>query len=346
MKISSKPFGSLPSGKQAFLYRLENNNGIVAEVTNYGCTVISLCIPDRNGVEADIVTGYRTFDEWIKNPAYFGCLVGRTCNRIDGAKFSIDGIEYKVTANDGEIQLHGGFSGFQNKIWDASVIEKDDRVGLSMEYISPDGEEGFPGNVIVKVIYSLNNKNEFSMEFHAESDKATPINLTNHTYFNLAGENSGTIYSQELLILADKITETNSKGIPTGNFIHVKDTPFDFSYAHAIGDHIHELPMGYDDNFVLRNQTGELAKAVIAYDPISGRVMEILTSEPGVQLYTSNWFDGSITGKGGSPYRKHNAFALETQHYPDSMNHAGFPNVILRPGEHYQSKTIWKFSTK
>jgi len=346
MKITSKPFGQLPSGEQAFLYHLENDDGIVIEITNYGCTVTSLSTPDRQGIPADIVTGYQQFEDWLANPAYFGCLVGRTCNRVGGAKFPIDGIEYKVSANQGKFQLHGGFEGFHKKLWNASVLETEGKVGLYLEYFSRDGEEGFPGNLKVKVFYFLDNKNEFCMEFHAETDKATPVNLTNHTYFNLAGENSGTVLKQELLILGDKITETTPDCIPTGNFIPVYGTPFDFTEFHPIGERIHALNMGYDDNYVLRNQSGELLLAATAFDPASGRILDIYTTEPGIQLYTSNWFDGSLTGKSGSTYLKHQAFALETQHYPDSMNHPGFPDVILRPGGHYQSQTVWKFSTK
>jgi aldose 1-epimerase len=346
MKISSTPFGQLPSGEEAYLYHLENDTGIVMEITNYGCTIISMSVPDRSGISKDIVTGYRSFEEWLENPAYFGCLVGRTCNRIGGAKFSIDGIEYEVSANNDNFQLHGGFEGFNKKIWKTSLIETDKKIGLSFEYLSPDGEEGFPGNLKVNASYILNNKNEFSMEFKAETDKATPVNLTNHAYFNLSGENSGTIYKQELRILADFITETSPESIPTGKLIPVEGTSFDFRAFHPIGERIHDLTVGYDDNFVLRNQSGKLSLAATAIDPESGRILEVFTTEPGIQLYTSNWFDGSLLGKSGVPYFKHQAFALETQHYPDSMNQPGFPNVILRPGKNYHTQTVWKFSVK
>jgi aldose 1-epimerase len=346
MKITSKPFGLLPSGEQAFLYHLENDNGIVIEITNYGCTVTSLLTPDRNGIQADIVTGYRSFEEWLANPAYFGCLVGRTCNRIGEARFTLDNKVYKLTANHGKHSLHGGIQGFSHRIWNASVMETEGMVGLYLEYMSADHEEGFPGNLKVKVFYCLNNQDEFRMEFHALTDKATPVNLTNHAYFNLAGENSGTIYDQELQLFSDQITETDSESIPTGRLLDVKGTPFNFTESHAFGDFIHELEVGYDDNYVLRNQSGELQPAAIAYDPASGRTLEILTTEPGIQLYTSNWFDGSTIGKSGTPYEKHQAFALETQHFPDSMNRPEFPSVILRPGEHFNSQTVWKFSTK
>jgi aldose 1-epimerase len=346
MKITSKSFGTIPSGKKAFLYHLENDHGIVIEITNYGCTVTSLLTPDRNGKQADIVTGYRSFEEWVKNPSYFGCLVGRTCNRIGGAAFSLDGVEYKVSVNHGKHSLHGGIESFSYKLWNASVMETEGMVGLYLEYLSADNEEGFPGNLKVKVFYCLNNDNEFRMEFHALTDKATPINLTNHAYFNLAGENSGTIYNQELQLFSDRITETDNESIPTGRLLEVKGTPFDFTRSHAIGDFIHDLEHGYDDNYVLRNPSGELKPAAIAYDPGSGRVLEISTTEPGIQLYTSNWFDGTFIGKGGSPYSKHQAFALETQHFPDSMNRPEFPSVILRPGEHFKSQTVWKFSIR
>jgi len=345
MKISKEHIGFLPDKREAFLFRLENENEVKVTITNYGGTIVSLEVPDKNGTLADVVLGMPSWEGWIENPNYFNCIVGRTCNRIGGAKFTIDGVEYKVSANQGEISLHGGFNGFHHKLWEAEVFQDNDKAWLELTYLSADGEEGFPGNLSVKTIYTLNSKNEISVEFFAITDKATPVNLTNHAYFNLGGEGSGEIYSHELMISSDMITETDKNSIPTGNMISVEGTPFDFTEPHKIGERIEQLNIGYDDNFALRNQTGNLALAARVFEPNSGRVLEVLTTEPGVQVYTSNWFDGSINGKCGKPHTSHTAFCLETQHYPDSMNHPGFPDVILRPGKEFYSKTVWKFST-
>lgn len=344
MKVSSTLFGHTKDNKEVLLYTFENDNGIKVKISNYGGTIISLIVPDRNGLMADVILGLPTWEEWILNPAYFNCIVGRTCNRIAGARFELDGIEYKLTANSEHFQLHGGFLGFHLKLWEASAFERNDEIGLKLEYLSVDGEEGFPGNLTVKAIYTLNNRNELSLELFAETDKATPVNLTNHAYFNLSGEGSGDIYSHEMMICSDKITVTDSNSLPTGAFASVSGTPFDFIEPHKIGERIEQLFKGYDNNFVLRNQNGELALASWVHDPDSGRVLEIFTTEPGIQLYTSNWFDGALIGKCGKPHLNHSAFCLETQHYPDSMNHPEFPSVILRPGQEFFSKTVWKFS--
>jgi aldose 1-epimerase len=346
MKVTSEHFGFLPDGREAMLFTLKNDNGVILKITNYGGTIISLVVPDKNGSSADVVLGLSSWENWIENPAYFNCIVGRTCNRIGGAGFNIDGVNYKVSANQGEFQLHGGFQGFNKKIWKAATLEHKDEIGIELEYLSIDGEEGFPGNLDVKAIYTLNNKNEISTEFFAETDKATPVNLTNHAYFNLSGEGSGDIYSHELMIYADSITVTDSNSIPTGAFAAVAETPFDFTEPRMIGERIDQLNNGYDNNFALRNQNGELTLAARVLDPKSGRILEVHTTEPGVQLYTSNWFDGTLVGRCGKPHLSHTAFCLETQHFPDSMNHTEFPNVILRPGEQYSSQTTWKFLTQ
>lgn len=346
MKISSEHFGFIPGNREAFLYTLTNDTGVTLKITNYGGTVVSLEVPDKNGLGTDVVLGMPDFNSWLENPAYFNCIVGRTCNRIGGAKFSIDGVEYKVSANQGEFQLHGGYEGFHLKLWDALPFQSGDKVGLELRYLSHDGEEGFPGNLTVSAIYTLNNANEISLEFLAETDKPTPVNLTNHAYFNLGGEGSGQIYAYELQLLADKYTITDSNCIPTGEIASVAGTPFDFTEPRKIGERINQLYKGYDTNFVLNNQSGELALAAKVLEPVSGRILEVFTTEPGVQLYTSNWFDGTMNGKSGKPHTLHSAFCLETQHYPDSMNQPGFPTVILRPGEQYRSQTIWKFSNQ
>jgi aldose 1-epimerase len=343
MKINSSHKGTTLSGKPVTEFRMTNDQGITVTVINYGCTITSLEIPDRNGNFEDVVTGYKRWDDWMKNPAYFGCMIGRTCNRIGGAKFSIDGFEYRVSANHGNYQLHGGIDGFSHKLWDAISYQEKGKIGIRFTYLSADGEEGFPGNLQVSVDYSLDNQNHFTMKAEAETDKATPVNLTNHAYFNLAGEGSGDILGHQLQILADQITETDAGMIPTGRLLSVENTPFDFREFHTIGERISELMMGYDDNYALISKSGRLAMAAIARDPLSGRVLEIYTTEPGIQLYTSNWFDGSIAGKRGISYFKHGAFALETQHYPDSMNHPEFPSVILRPGDRFNTETQWRF---
>jgi aldose 1-epimerase len=343
MKVTVEHFGFLPDGREALLFTLKNDNGVILKITNYGGTIISLVVPDKNGSLADVVLGLSSWENWIRNPAYFNCIVGRTCNRIGGAGFSIDGVNYKVSANQEKFQLHGGFQGFNKKIWNAASFQHTDEIGIELEYISVDGEEGFPGNLNVKAIYTVNNKNEISLGLYAETDKATPVNLTNHAYFNLSGEGSGDIYSHELMICADSITVTDSNSIPTGAFAAVTGTPFDFTEPRMIGERIDQLNYGYDNNFALRNQNGEFTLAARVLDPKSGRILEVHTTEPGVQLYTSNWFDGTLTGRCGKPHLSHTAFCLETQHFPDSMNHTEFPNVILRPGEQYLSQTTWKF---
>ena len=346
MKTEITPCGLLPDGRQARLFTLVNADGMALAVSDYGCTIHSLLVPDRNGKLADVVTGYRNWEDWIENPAYFGCVVGRTCNRIGGARFMIDGREFKVSANVGVNQLHGGFEGFNRKLWDARMFEEQNAAGVEFRYLSVDGEEGFPGNLSVKAIFRLTESNEVKIEFHAETDRPTPVNLTNHAYFNLAGENSGPVYNQVLHIQADAITETDEEHIPTGGLTDVTGTAFDFREPHPIGERINQLHMGYDDNFVLNDYSGKLARRITAFDPGSGRVLEISTTEPGVQLYTSNCFNGSMVGKSGKPYLKHEAFALETQHFPDSMNQPAFPSVIIRPGEKYFSQTVWRFSTR
>jgi aldose 1-epimerase len=347
MKVSSEHFGFLPDKREALLFTLINDNGITMKVTNYGGTIISLTVPDKNGSGTDILMGLPAWEGWIENPYYFNCLVGRTCNRIRGAKFSIGGVEYKVSANQGEYQLHGGHEGFHKKLWTAAAFERKDEIGVELEYLSVDGEEGFPGNLKVKAIYTLNRNNEISTEFFAETDKATPVNLTNHAYFNLAGEGSGDIYSHELKLYADEYTVTDSGNIPTGEIASVAGTALDFTEPQKIGKRIaHTYTQGYDDNLVLQNQTGELALAASVLEPKSGRILEVFTTEPGVQLYTSNWFDGKLIGRCGKPHLFHTAFCLETQHYPDSMNLPDFPNVILRPDKKFYSKTMWKFSNK
>ena len=346
MDILKEHFGILPFDKEAGLFTLSNNSGMKVQISNYGGTIISMLVPDKKGVLADVVLGYADRDNWIENAAYFNCIIGRTCNRIKGASFKIEGTIHKVSTNFGEMQLHGGFKGFSHRLWEASMFQNEDEARLVLEYLSADGEEGFPGNLKVKAIYTLNNTNELSLVLFATTDKSTPINLTNHAYFNLKGEGRGDVYSHILKIFADKITLTDSDSIPTGEFGEVNGTAYDFREPHRIGERIDELYKGYDNNYVLHNQTGQLSLAAKVIEPETGRVLEVLTTEPGVQLYTSNWFDGSMIGKCGKPHLSHTAICLETQHYPDSMNRPEFPDVILRPGQEYYSKTVWRFSNE
>lgn len=345
MKLYSEPICKLSSGEDMLLYTLENESGMKVKITNYGGTITEVWVPGKGGRIDDVILCFDNPEKLVTNiEPYFGCVVGRTCNRIADAKFSIDRHEYHVSANKDTFQLHGGFEGFNKKFWKTLPSETRDAVSVVLEYLSPDGEEGFPGNLQVKVTYTLNNKNELSVSFCAMTDKPTPVNLTNHAYWNLAGESSGSILNHQLMILADHITETDENSIPTGFLKPVAGTPFDFTSPHTIGERIDKLYMGYDDNFCLRNLSGKIAQAARVFDPGSGRLMEVLTTQPGMQLYTANWFNGSITGKGGHVYRKHSAFCTETQYYPNAMNIRNFPNVILRPGDIYRSETIWRFS--
>lgn len=346
MKISQQYFGKLADGQEVQLFTLVNDKGMCVEISNYGGTVKSILVPDRNGNFDDIVLGFDTLDGYQQQDAYIGAIIGRMCNRIGDAKFQLDGVTYPVTANAGAFQLHGGFKGFDKKVWEATEIRETDTVSLHLHFLSPDGEEGYPGNLDVTAIYTLNNDNMLQVRFEATSDKPTPVNLTNHSYFNLAGAGSGPVYDHELMIDADLFTSVDANYIPTGKLAPVMGTDLDFSEPHKIGERIHNLYVGYDDNYALRKKTGITGLIACVYEPVSGRQLEVFTSEPGVQLYTSNWFDGSLSGKGGKKYIKHSAFCLETQHYPDSPNQPAFPSVILRPGEIFRSQTIWKFGTK
>lgn len=345
MKLFSEHVCKLPSGEEVVRYTLENDRAMKVRLTNYGGTLTEVWVPDRNGNADDVILCFDSIEKLILNTEpYFGCIVGRTCNRIAGARFTIDGTEFRVSPNKGTYQLHGGYDGFNRKAWKSKPVQADDCVSVVLEYFSPDGEEGFPGNLQVKAVYSLNNENELSVSFYGMTDRPTPVNLTNHAYWNLGGENSGNILGHQLMILSDHITETDENLIPTGFLKPVANTPFDFTSPHTIGERISQLYKGYDDNYCLRNLSGKTALAAKIFEPQSGRLMEVYTSEPGMQLYTANWFDGSITGKGGTAYMPHAAFCTETQHYPNSMNIPGFPNVILRPGNMFTSETKWRFS--
>jgi len=332
------------------LYTLTNANGMEARIMTYGGTVVSLKVPDRHGKFGDVVLGYETLDGYLKNSPYFGAIIGRYGNRIGKARFSLNGKEYTLPKNNGENTLHGGLKGFGTVVWKGKEVKSKDGIGLSLSYLSKDGEEGFPGNLTVTVVYTLTNNNELKIDYTATTDKATVVNLTNHSYFNLAGE--GGILNHELIIDASRFTPVDSGLIPTGELRSVKGTPMDFTQATVIGARIDQKDeqltagRGYDHNWVLNNGTGRLALAARVYEPGSGRVMEVHTTEPGLQFYSGNFLDGSITGKGGQVYKQRYGLCLETQHFPDSPNKPAFPSTILKPGQRYKTTTIYKFSAK
>ena len=345
MSINKEAFGTTMDGEKVDLYTLTNTNGLTAKITNYGGIVTSLQVPDRDGNFADIVLGCDSLDEYIKGHPHFGTIVGRYANRIANGKFTLNGVEYTLAKNDGPNHLHGGIKGFDKAVWNAEQIQTDTTVALKLTYLSKDGEEGYPGNLNCTVIYTLTNDNELKISYEAETDKTTIVNLTHHGYFNLAGHNSGDILAHELMLNADHFTPVDDQLIPTGEIKPVKGTPMDFTEPFSIGARIAQVKGGYDHNYVLNSGDGSLALAARVYEPSTGRVMELFTTEPGVQFYTGNSLDGSNKGK-GAVYNKHNGFCLETQHFPDSPNKPQFPSVLLEPGKKYMQLTVHKFSVK
>jgi aldose 1-epimerase len=349
--MSRAPFGTLSDGTALELFTLTNAAGMEVKVTNYGGIITSLKVPDRNGKLDDVTLGYDAIDGYLKSSPYFGALIGRYGNRIAKAQFKLEGETYKLPANDGPNTLHGGNKGFDKVVWQAEPFERAGERGIVFTYTSPDGEEGFPGTLTAKVTYTLTDKNELAFDYHATTDKPTVVNLTQHAYFNLAGDGAGDILGHELTINADRFTPVDSTLIPTGELASVEGTPFDFRTKTKIGDRIdadHEQIKrggGYDHNYVLNRTSEGLALAARVEEPTTGRVMEVHTTEPGVQFYSGNFLDGSITGKSGHVYNKRNGFCLETQHYPDSPNQPSFPSTVLRPGEEYTSRTVYTFST-
>ena len=350
---TKKSFGKTPDGQPVDLFVLTNKNGAEVSITNYGGAVVSLKVPDRSGKLADVVLGYDGIDGYVNDKSYFGALVGRYGNRIGHAQFVLDGKTYTLAENNGENSLHGGVKGFNKAVWTAKTLSKKDGQLLELSYLSKDGEEGFPGNLKVTVTYTWTDANALKIEYSATTDKKTVVNLTNHSYFNLAGQGSGDSLGHLLTIEADKFTPVDSGLIPTGELRDVAGTPFDFRNSTAIGARISQddeqlkLGGGYDHNFVLRRSAGSsesLAARVV--EPTSGRVLEVWTTEPGVQFYTGNFLDGKSAGKGGATYPKRSAFCLETQHFPDSPNQPKFPSVALNPGERYHTITTYKFSAE
>ena len=336
------------------LYELTNNAGTTVKITNYGATITSIKVVDRDGKFADIALGYDRAEDYMNavDKPYFGSIVGRYGNRIAKGRFSLEGKIYTLATNNGPNHLHGGIIGFDKVVWDATPIRGQEYTGVELTYRAKDREEGYPGNLDIKVTYKLTTENELVIEYDATTDKATPVNLTNHTYFNLAGEGNGTILDHELMINADYYTPVDETLIPIGKIDPVKGTPFDFTRPKAVGRDINQdnpqltFGGGYDHNFVLNKEAEGLTLSATVYEPKSGRFMEVFTEEPGVQFYCGNFLDGRLIGKSGKPYIYRGGFCLETQHYPDSPNQPNFPNTLLRPGDVYSTKTSYRFSVK
>ncbi len=350
---ASKPFGKTPDGQQAYLYTLRNSAGMEVTITNYGGTITSVRVPDRNGKYDDVVLGFDSVEGYTQplNTAYFGALIGRYGNRIAKGTFTLDGKQYHIPVNDGPNSLHGGKTGFNKRIWDVKDVSTASEPALELHYLSPDGEQGFPGNLDVTVRYSLDAKNGLRIDYSAKTDKDTVLNLTNHSYFNLEGAGSETVLNHKLMLAAAKYTPIDSTLIPTGAIVPVSGTPLDFTHSTAVGERINadneqlKLAKGYDQNFVL-DYSGDLSKAgARVEEPKSGRVMEVFTTQPGIQFYSGNFLDGKMKGIGGT-YRHRSALCLETQHFPDSPNKPQFPSTVLHPGEQFKSTTIYRFSTQ
>ncbi|MFC2158524.1 aldose epimerase family protein [Acidobacteriota bacterium] len=346
MDIKKEIFGTLADGREVEIYTLINTRGIEARLMTYGATLVSLKVPDREGLLEDITLGFDTLEGYPEVSPYFGAIVGRYGNRIAKGKFSLDGMEYTLAVNNGDNHLHGGNIGFDKKVWTAETFTENNSVGIIFSGLSPDGEEGYPGNLQYSVTYTLTDDNELKLEYEVVTDKATPLNLTHHTYWNLLGAGKGDVLGHELLLKADSYTPVDRGLIPTGEIRAVAGSAMDFTIPHPIGERIADVEGGYDHNFVLTSGGGELTMAAQVYEPTSGRMLVIFTTEPGIQFYSGNFLDGSISGKRGNPVNKHFGFCLETQHFPDSPNQSDFPSTILRPGEKYHSLTVHKFSVK
>jgi aldose 1-epimerase len=351
--MTKAPFGKLADGTAVDIYTLANSKGFEARITNYGGIVVSLKTPDKAGKLEDVVLGFDNLDGYLKTHPFFGALAGRYANRIAKGQFKLGDKTYKLFVNNGPNSLHGGKVGFDKKLWTAKDVSKADAAGLELSYLSKDGEEGYPGNLNVTVTYWVTNDNELKIDYAATTDKETVLNITNHSYFNLAGAGNGDILKHEVMINADNVTAVDATLIPTGEIKPVAGTPLDFTKPMAIGARIDDTKdqqmvygKGYDHNFVLNNSTGAVALAARVTEPATGRVLEVLTDQPGVQLYTGNFLDGTLTGKGGKVYPRRAGFCLETQHYPDSPNHANFPTTVLKPGQQYKSTTVFKFSAQ
>jgi len=345
--LTREPFGTTPTGEAVELLTLTNAHGLELRVMTFGGIIVSLKVPDRTGTLGDVVLGYDSLAGYLRSSPYFGAIVGRYGNRIAKGRFVLHGTAYQLATNNGPNHLHGGIRGFDKVVWAVEPFQGDSSIGVRLTHTSPDGDEGYPGTLQATVTYTLTDRNELILDYQATTDRATPVNLTQHSYFNLAG--SGDILDHELTLSAERFTPVDSTLIPTGEIAPVAGTPFDFRPPHAIGERIgaddEQLQRGggYDHNFVLTRSGPGLALAARLVDSVSGRTLELRTTEPGIQFYSGNFLDGSITGKGGAVYRRRTGLCLETQHFPDSPNQPGFPSTILEPGQTYRSRTVWTF---
>lgn len=349
-EVQQKIFGAR-DGRPVILYTLTNSHGVEITAMNYGGIIQSIRVPDRNGKLADIVLGHDTYDGYVPNPPYLGAIVGRYANRIANGTFKLDGQTYTLPKNDGPNTLHGGVTKTFDKVtWESQPLK--DKNGVAFTYLSADGDEGFPGNLKVTVTYVLTESNELIINYDATTDKDTPINVSQHSYFNLKGEGEGDILDHEIMINADKFTPVDKNLIPTGELRPVKGTPFDFTKSTKIGARIEDkdeqlvLGHGYDHNFVINRKGPGLTLAARVYEATTGRVLEVTTTQPGVQFYSGNFLDGTVTGKAGHVYKRRYGLCLETQHFPDSPNHPDFPTTILKPGQKFHQETVFKFSAK
>ena len=342
--MEREAFQKIHDGKEVDLYTLTNSEGSFVQITNYGGKIVSIIVPDKHGDPGDVCLGYESLDAYVSGAASLGATMGPYANRIANAQFELDGTVYTLDKNNGEHTIHGGSAAFRNRVWDVKSVGKDE---LVLSILSKDGDGGFPGNLTLTVTYSLSDKNELKIQYHATTDQKTVINFTNHAFFNLAGEGSGDILGHELLVISDSTTPVDATGIPTGEIVPVEGTPFDFRTSKPIGrdiqaDHVQLKNMGgYDHNFVLQTNSSTPSKVAVLHDPSSGRAMEVFTTEPGLQVYTANTLN--TVGKGGKTYGPFSSVCLETQHFPDSPHHPNFPSTILIPGEDYRSTTIYKF---
>ena len=352
LSVEKANFGTLNTGEEVQLFTLRNSQGMQVGILDFGGIITSLLAPDKNDQFEDVVLGFETLDDYETRNPYFGALVGRYANRIAGGKFSLDGKEYQLVQNNGNNHIHGGTKGFDKVIWEAKPIVYVDRVSLELSYTSKDMEEEYPGNLVCKVTYTLTENNELQVAYRATTDKKTIVNLTQHSYFNLSGDFSKTILDHELYIKAEKFVPVNKELIPTGKYEAVAGTPFDFNGPKKIGRDIedsHEqiaIGNGYDHSWVLKDYDSKMQLAARVTHPETGRVLEVHTTEPGMQLYTGNFLDGTLPAKGGGTYSKRSGFCLETQHHPDSPNQPAFPSVVLEPGETYRSETVFRFSSR
>lgn len=343
--ISQETYGSV-DGRDVTLFILSNDRGAVVRIMEYGATLIGVSVPDRFGEPADVVLGFDNLEQYRTRSGSLGVTVGRVANRIAGGRFTLDGADYQLATNNGPNHIHGGEVGFQRQVWNGEVEDSTEGLGVRLTLVSPDGDDGYPGELKVEVRYTLTKASGLRIDYYATTDRPTPVNLTNHAYFQLKGHDAGPVYQHVLRLKSSQYTVRDDAGIPTGEIALVEGTPFDFTQAREIGERIGDLKGGYDDNLILDGWEPDGRPRLVGevIEPLRGRRMELLTTEPAVQLYTGNFLDG-LPGKGGASYGRHHAFCLETQHFPDSVNHAHFPSVILRPGDTYRQTTEYRFST-